>query len=117
MRHRKNINLLSRPADQRRALLRSLTTELLRYKKITTTETKAKALRESVEHMITLAKRGDLHARRQAESFIMDKDVTKALFNEMAPLFADRNGGYVRVTKTMPRRGDNAPMAIAELML
>jgi large subunit ribosomal protein L17 len=117
MRHRKRINLLSRPADQRRALLRSLTTELLRHKKITTTETKAKALRESVEHMITLAKRGDLHARRQAASFILDNDIVKELFADIAPKFTERNGGYVRVTKTLPRRGDGAPMAVAELML
>jgi len=117
MRHRKKINLLGRPADQRKALLRSLTTELLRHKQITTTETKAKALRETVEHMITLAKRGDLHARRQAEAYILDKDVTKTLFAEIGPAFANRNGGYVRVIKTLPRRGDAAPMAIAELAL
>lgn len=117
MRHRKRINLLGRPADQRRALLRSLTTELLRHKKITTTEPKAKALRDSVEHMITLAKRGDLHARRQAAAFILDQDVVKALFAEIGPAMADRNGGYVRVTKTLPRRGDAAPMAVAELVL
>ncbi|MNK55887.1 50S ribosomal protein L17 [compost metagenome] len=116
MRHRKAKNRLSKPADQRRALLRSLTTELFRHGQITTTEARAKALRVSADSMVTLAKRGDLHARRQAESFILDGDVTKRLFTELAPQFKERNGGYTQIIKTAPRGGDNAPMAIVRLV-
>jgi len=112
MRHQEKRHLLSRPADQRKAVLRSLTTALLRHDSIHTTEAKAKALAPVVEQMITLAKRGDLHARRQAAGYVYDKDVVKRLFDEIAPRFKERNGGYSRIVKTVPRRGDAAPMAI-----
>lgn len=116
MRHQKAKNLLSKPADQRRALLRSLTTELLRHGRITTTEARAKALRVTAEKMVTLAKRGDLHARRQAEAFILDGEVTKNLFVEIAPRYRERSGGYTQIVKTEPRRGDGAPQAIIMLV-
>lgn len=116
MRHQKRIALLGRPADQRRALLRSLTTELLRHRQITTTETKAKALRSEVEKMITLAKRGDLHARRQVAAYVLDPEVVKRLFDEIAPAYKERQGGYVRLLKAEPRRGDAAAMAIVQLV-
>lgn len=112
MRHQKKRHLLGRPADQRKAVLRSLTTALLKHDRIVTTEAKAKALRPVVEEMITLAKRGDLHARRQVAGYVYEKDVVKRLFDEVAPRFTERNGGYSRIVKTAPRLGDAAPMAI-----
>jgi large subunit ribosomal protein L17 len=115
MRHQKKRHLLARPADQRKAVLRSLTTALLKHDKIQTTEAKAKALRPVVEEMITLAKRGDLHARRQVAAYVYEKEVVKRLFDEVAPRFKDHNGGYSRVVKTAPRLGDGAPMAIISL--
>jgi large subunit ribosomal protein L17 len=107
---------LRRVSGPRRALLRSLTTELFRYGRIETTETKAKELTRSAAKMITLAKRGDLHARRQALSFVMDETVTKKLFDEIAPKYAERAGGYTRIMKLEPRKGDAAPRAIIELV-
>lgn len=107
---------LRRVSGPRRALLRSLTTELFRYGRIETTETKAKELTRSAAKMITLAKRGDLHARRQALSFVMDETVAKKLFDEIAPKYAERNGGYTRIMKLEPRKGDAAPRAIIELV-
>jgi large subunit ribosomal protein L17 len=115
MRHQKKRHLLAKPADQRKALLRSLTTEVLRNGRIETTEARAKAVRSHCDHMITLGKRGDLHARRQAEAWLYDTDVCKALFEEIAPNYRERNGGYTRVLKTPPRRGDGAPMALVLL--
>jgi large subunit ribosomal protein L17 len=115
MRHQKKRNLLAKPSDQRKALLRSLTTELFRHGQITVTEARAKAMRSHCDQMITLAKRGDLHARRQAEAWLFDTDVCKQLFGEIAERYRDRNGGYTRVLKTVPRRGDSAPMAIVML--
>lgn len=115
MRHLKKRNRLAKPADQRKALLRSLTTEALRHGRIETTEARAKAVRSHVDQMITLAKRGDLHARRQAEAYLYDTDVCKRLFEEIGPEYKERNGGYTRVLKTAPRRGDGAPMAIVLL--
>jgi large subunit ribosomal protein L17 len=115
MRHQKKRHLLGRPADQRKALLRSLTTALLKHDKIQTTEAKAKAVREVVEEMITLAKRGDLHARRQVAGYVYEKDVVKRLFDEVAPRFKDHNGGYSRIVKTTPRLGDGSQMAIISL--
>jgi large subunit ribosomal protein L17 len=112
MRHQRKRHLLGRPADQRKAVLRSLTTALLRHDRIETTEAKAKALQSVVEDMITLAKRGDLHARRQVAGYVYEKEVVKRLFDEVAPRFKERNGGYTRIVKTPPRRGDAAPMAI-----
>ncbi len=116
MRHQKKRHRLALPADQRKALLRSLTTEVIRHGQIITTEARAKAVREHTDHMITLAKRGDLHARRQAEAWLFDTDVCKRLFEELGPNYKERNGGYTRVLKTVPRRGDGAPMAVVQLM-
>ena len=103
---------LRRVSGARKALLRSLVTALFQYGRITTTESKAKELRHVADKMISLAKRGDLHARRQAEAFIMDKAVTKKLFDETAKKYTERNGGYTRVLKLEARLGDNAPKGI-----
>ena len=107
---------LSLPADQRKALLRSLTTETIRHGRITTTHTRAKEVQKHVDKMITLGKRGDLHARRQAMAWMYDKQLVHALFDSAAGRYADREGGYTRVLRTMPRAGDNAPMGILELV-
>lgn len=107
---------LRRVSGARKALLRSLVTALFQYGRITTTESKAKELRHVADKMISFAKRGDLHARRQAEAFIMDKAVTKKLFDETAKKYTERNGGYTRVLKLEARLGDNAPQAIIELV-
>lgn len=115
MRHQKKRHLLGRPADQRKALLRALATAFFKNDQIQTTEAKAKALRPVVEDLITLAKRGDLHARRQVAAYVYEKDVVKRLFDEVAPRVASKNGGYVRLVKTAPRLGDGAPMAIVAL--
>jgi len=116
MRHRCRVKKLSKPADQRRALLRSLTTELIRHGRITTTLVRAKALRPEVEKMITLAKEGTLAARRQALGYIFDKQLVHALFEQAGERYGNRNGGYTRILHTVPRRGDNAKMAIIELV-
>jgi large subunit ribosomal protein L17 len=116
MRHRCRVPQLGLPADQRKALLRSLTTELIRHGRITTTKTKAKAVRSEVEKMITLAKSGTLAARRQALGYIYDKKLVHALFEQAPTRYGSRNGGYTRITRTVPRRGDNSEMAIIELM-
>lgn len=107
---------LGRTSGHRRALLRHLATAVIDKGRITTTEAKAKAVRPVVEKMITLGKRGDLHARRQAAAFLMDKSVVKKLFDEIAPRYAERQGGYTRIVKIGPRRGDAAPMSIIELV-
>ena len=107
---------LRRTSGPRKAVLRSLVTALFQNGRIQTTEAKAKELRKTADKMISLAKRGDLHARRQAEGFVMDKAVTKKLFNEIAKKYTDRNGGYTRVTRLGPRRGDAAEMAVIELV-
>lgn len=116
MRHRCRVKKLSKPADQRRALLRSLTTELIRHGKITTTLIRAKVVRSEVDKMITLAKDGSLAARRQALGYIYDKQLVHALFEQAPSRYADRQGGYTRILHTIPRRGDNAQMAIIELV-
>ena len=107
---------LGRPTDQRMAMLRGMVTALLENGKIETTVTRAKEVRALAENMITLGKRGDLHARRQALSFITKEDVVKKVFDELAPKYAERKGGYTRIIKTGVRRGDNAPMAIIKLV-
>lgn len=107
---------LNLPTDQRMALLRNLVTSLLENGKIETTVTRAKEARSLAEKMITLGKTNTLHSRRQALAFITKEDVVKKLFDEIAPKYAERNGGYTRVIKTGPRRGDAAPMAIVELV-
>src|SRR3954464_11249363 len=103
------------PAHER-LMLANLATALFEHGKITTTEAKAKRLRPLAERLITFAKRGDLHARRQVMTVIRDKDVVHKLFAEIGPKFKTRPGGYTRIVKTGPRKGDNAPMAIIELV-
>jgi large subunit ribosomal protein L17 len=110
--HRK----LNRPTDQRMAMLRGLVTSFLEHEKIQTTDTRAKETRSLAEKMITLGKRGDLHARRQALAFITKEEVVTKLFEEIAPKYAERNGGYTRMYKMGPRRGDAAEMVILELV-
>ena len=107
---------LGRPTDQRRAMLRNLVTSFLKHGKIETTDTRAKEARSLAEKMITLAKRGDLHARRQVLSFVTEEEVVKKLFEEIAPKYTERNGGYTRMFKVGPRRGDGAEVVILELV-
>ena len=99
-----------------RLMLANLATSLFEHGRITTTETKAKRLRPLAEKLVTFAKRGDLHARRQVMATIRDKDVVHTLFAEIGPRFENRPGGYTRITKVGPRKGDNAPMAVIELV-
>lgn len=103
------------PAHERR-MLANLATSLFEHRRITTTETRAKRLRPLAERLITFAKRGDLHSRRRVLTVVRDKSVVHELFTEIAPLMAERNGGYTRITKIGPRKGDNAPMAVIELV-
>ncbi|MCU1657266.1 MAG: ribosomal protein, partial [Pseudonocardiales bacterium] len=103
------------PAHER-LMLANLATALFEHDRITTTEAKAKRLRPLAERLITFAKRGDLHARRQVMTVIRDKDVVHKLFAEIGPNFAERPGGYTRIVKVNPRKGDNAPMAVIELV-
>ena len=103
------------PAHER-LILANLATSLFEHGKITTTEAKARRVRPLAEKLITKAKRGDLHNRRQIQRVIRDKDVVHKLLAEIGPHFAERPGGYVRITKTLPRKGDNAPMAVIELV-
>ena len=107
---------LGRPTDHRLAMLRNLVTSLLREGRIETTLTRAKETRRMAERMITLGKRGDLHSRRLALAYIYDEDVVTKLFEEIAPKYEDRNGGYTRIIKVGPRRGDAAEKAIIELV-
>ncbi|CAL1354647.1 unnamed protein product [Linum trigynum] len=116
MRHGKRIARLNRPPDQRKALLRGLTTQLLKHGRIKTTRARASAMRKFVDKMITLAKDGSLHKRRQALGFIYEKQIVHALFAEVPDRYGERNGGYTRIIRTLPRRGDNAPMAYIELV-
>jgi len=117
MRHQKTRHKLSRSASHRRALLRNLAKELIDHERIKTTEAKAKAVKPEVEKLITLAKRGDLHSRRQALSALgQDKFVVYKLFEEVAPRYADRPGGYTRILKLGPRRSDATEMVYLELV-
>jgi large subunit ribosomal protein L17 len=102
--------------DHRVAMLRNMTADLINHGRIVTTVTRAKELRRTAERMITLGKRGDLHARRQALAYIYDKNAVYKLFEEVAPGYKDRNGGYTRILKLGPRKGDGAEMAIIELV-
>jgi large subunit ribosomal protein L17 len=115
MRHRCRIHQLSKPADQRRALLRALTTELIRNGRITTTKARARAVRSEADKMITLAKDGSLAARRAALGYMYDKQLVHALFEQASERYGSREGGYTRILRTVSRRGDNADMAIIEL--
>ena len=116
MRHRKGGRKLGRSGSHRLAMLRNMVTSLLDHERIQTTDAKAKELRRVAERMITLGKRGDLHARRQALSVIRSKDVTAKLFDELADRFRERPGGYTRVMKLGQRQGDAAPMSLIELL-
>lgn len=116
IRHGDRLRKLNKPADQRKALLRSLTTELIRHGRITTTLARAKAVRGHADHMVTLAKNGSLHARRQAMGWIYDKQLVHALFEAAPDRYSGREGGYTRVLRTMPRQGDNAAMGVVELV-
>jgi large subunit ribosomal protein L17 len=116
MRHRKAKYKLGMRTSHRQAMLRNMVTSLMEHEVITTTDAKAKALRSLADKMITLGKRGDLHARRQALRVIRSKKITKRLFEEIAPRFANRNGGYTRVIKKGFRPGDSAPMSVVELV-
>jgi large subunit ribosomal protein L17 len=117
MRHRKTRHKLSRDASHRKALLRNLCIEVLDHERIKTSQAKAKAVKPEVEKLITLGKRGDLHARRQALSALgQDKFVVHKLFEEVAPRYADRSGGYTRIVKLGPRRSDSTEMVLLELV-
>ena len=121
---------LGRTSSQRKAMLRDLTTDLIINERIITTEARAKEIRKTTEKMITLGKRGDLHARRQAAAFVRNEgadireeddavivqSALQKLFSDIAPRYAERNGGYTRILKTAPRRGDGALMVIIELV-
>jgi large subunit ribosomal protein L17 len=112
----KGYRKLGRPTAHRKAMLRNLVTDLLREGRITTTEMRAKEAGRIAEKMITLGKRGDLHARRRALSYIYSEDVVTKLFNEIAKKYEDRNGGYTRILKLGPRRGDAAEEVFLELV-
>lgn len=116
MRHKVAGRKLGRPTKQRRALYRNQVSALLAHEKIVTTEAKAKEVRVLAEKMITLGKNGSLAARREALEFVTDKNAVDRLFDEIAPGYADRNGGYTRLLKLGPRAGDNAPMVRIELV-
>ena len=107
---------LGRDSSARKALLRGIVTSLFQHERIETTEAKAKELRKVADKMLTLAKRGDLHARRQVMAYMMDEDVVKKLFDGVAPKYKDRQGGYTRIIKAGVRQGDAAPMVIIELV-
>ena len=107
---------LGRTTSHRKAMLRTMVTSLLKYEKIQTTDMKAKELKKVADKMITLGKRGDLHARRQAASYVRERDVVGKLFGEMSERYKDRAGGYTRIVKSGYRAGDNAPMSIIEFV-
>ena len=114
MRHQNKVKKLGRTSAQRRSLLANLVCSLIEHKQIRTTVAKAKAVRPFAEKMVTLGKRGDLHARRQAVAFLYSKNIVKELFDVVAPAAGSRQGGYTRITKLGPRLSDSAPMAFIE---
>jgi large subunit ribosomal protein L17 len=116
MRHKVAGRKLGRSSAHRKALYRNLVTDLLNYEKITTSEAKAKEIRSLAEQMITLGKEGKLNSRRKALSFILDEKVAEKVFAELAPRYAERQGGYTRIIKLGPRQGDGAPMIKIELV-
>lgn len=116
MRHRKAGRNLSRNSSHRKAMLRNMVTSLFKHEQMETTDAKAKELRPLAEKMITLAKRGDLHARRQALAVFQDKAVAHRLFDEQKERFLNRQGGYVRIVKKEFRKGDGAPISIIQLL-
>ncbi len=116
MRHRKSGRRLGRDSAHRKALFRNMVTSLMQHERIQTTDAKAKELRGIADRMITLGKRGDLHARRQAAAVLRDKSVTSKVFGELADRYRERPGGYTRVIKLGNRVGDAAPVSIVELV-
>ncbi len=116
MRHRVAGRHLGRPTDHRLAMYRNLVTDLVQYERITTTEAKAKEIRPMAEKVVTLARRGDLHARRQALRVVYREQAVKHLFDNIGPRMKDRPGGYLRITKLEPRKGDGAKMAVIEFV-
>ena len=116
MRHRKQGRKLNRTASHRKAMLRNLVTSLMEEDAVRTTDAKAKEVRRTAERMITLAKRGDLHARRQALRVVRSKAVVTKLFDEIAPRYAARSGGYTRIVKIGERRGDGAAISLLQLV-
>jgi len=116
MRHRKAGRKLGRSSGHRRALYRNLVTELFRHERIKTTEAKAKAIQPKAEKLITLGKRGTLHARRLAAGRLNGNEILQKLFDEIAPRYQDRGGGYTRILKLGRRQGDNAPVVLIELV-
>lgn len=116
MRHRKKGRNLSRSPSHRKAVLRNMAASLFRHERITTTTARAKELRPYAERLVTLARRGDLHARRRAARHIHEREVLAKLFDEIGPRYAERPGGYTRVLKLGPRQGDAAEMALIELV-
>lgn len=107
---------LGRTASHRKAMLRAMVTSLLKHEKIQTTDMKAKVLKKVADKMITLGKRGDLHARRQAAAYVRERDIVGKLFGEMSERYKERTGGYTRIVKSGYRAGDNAPMSIIEFV-
>lgn len=116
MRHRVAGKKLGRSSAHRKALFRNLVTELFRHEQIRTTEAKAKAIRPQAERLITLARRGDLHARRLAARDVQDPEILQKLFDELAERYEDREGGYTRIYKLGPRKGDAAPVVLISLV-
>lgn len=116
MRHRRARQKLGMRTSHREAMLRNMVTSVLEHEQIVTTDARAKAVRSLVDKMITLGKRGDLHARRQVLGFVRSEDVTTKLFDQIAPRFTDRDGGYCRVIKKGFRPGDSAPVSVVELI-
>ena len=116
MRHRKAVKKLGRDSSHRKAMFRNMVTSLFRYEQLETTDAKAKQLRPVAEKIITLAKRGDLHARRQALAYITDKAITHRLFADLRERYLDRQGGYVRIIKKGYRRGDGSPISVVQLL-
>lgn len=116
MRHRKKVAKLSRDPAHRKAMLRNLATDLLDHERVTTTLAKAKAVRPVAERMVTLGKRDTLHSRRQAARVLRDKGIVRKVFDELAPRYAERPGGYTRIMRLESRAGDHAEMAIIEMV-
>lgn len=116
MRHRVTGRTLGRRTEHREALMNNLVTQLLRYERVTTTEAKAREVRPLVEKVISKGRKETLHSRRQALAMLPDKKVVEKLFDEIGPRYVDRPGGYTRMVKLMPRKGDSAPMAMLELV-
>lgn len=116
MRHQKKRNKLGTDASHRQAILRGMAAEIFKHERIKTTEVRAEQVQPLVEEIITLAKKGDIHARRQVLAVIPDRALVHKIFAEIGPRFAERNGGYTRILKLGPRQGDAAPMAFLELV-